>query len=1371
MKIKQHLSLGKRYKAMRLILLLSLTIHFQFLYGYENSGVQHEQIGNNNGLSNSAVTITYEDSKGYIWLGTWDGLNRYDGTEIFVFKPNPLKSGFISNNIIRNIFEDSSKNLWVVTENGINRYNYSDDSFESYLVNYNTQEYKENLYIAKPSIDGNVYCLIKDIGFYRYEEKNNNFDILRSSTSKGIINFFIDKSNTAYFIYKDGTVENYSLNPYKQIRKYYLNQQIPNTNWIIECDSINYVAYPNSVGKISFIPIENSNLIEITLPSKMMFPTTITVSKNKNAIWIGCDNGEIITIKNLTSKDPIIQKINLPEVSELNIKIWDISESSTNLIWIGTDGNGVHKYSFNGKPFHSLIKGDIIKGSLSHNIVRAIIEDKNGNIYIGTRGSGVNIITKNAPTQTINNSNGLSNNAVLSLGIDKYENIWIGTDGEGIDMLDKKSNKIYHFPHDFLNAPNLKFRSVYAICMDTFGNIWIGTSGYGIIQLLIERNSDNRYRVKHVEQFNTSTQNGLLSNIIYAIEEGEPNTLWVGSRGGGLQKFNTLTKKFQSLKINNKEILINNDVLSICYAQNQELWVGTSGGLNQINLSQNPLKVTYYTENTSLANNTIHAIEQDKSGNIWVSTNKGLSKIDKATKVISNFNSSNGLSNFEYTDGASFRSENSGNIYFGGINGIDWFQPDSILISRQFPRLIISDFYINQEKQLSGKKDSPLTKHINETDTLILQHNQNFFSFSLTTLNFQNKTKTEYAYILENFYPEWTKVKDGRNISFTNVPIGKYKFKVRWTNEDEIWNNDERSIFIEIKPAWYQTIIAYIFYYLIILSLTILLFRFYIWREKEKNKLVVQEIKYQKLEEMNQYKLQFFTNIAHEFRTPLTLIMAPAISLLEKFENDTIIAPSLKIIHNNAKKLIALIAELTDFRKVETGNRQLKIQFSNLTETINKIVEVFYPFAEQNKVHIDFVKKINVLGWFDSNVIEKIVTNLISNAIKYTPMGGKVTIEIEQSDKNAIISIIDTGIGIPKEVQKKVFDRFFYQFSELPKLKGAPEGSGVGLALTKSLIDLHRGTIVLNSSLGKGSVFKVTIPIQKELFTEAETIETENFSPLSTDPYLEFVPEINLNKTLKLPLNNIKILIVDDNYQIRELLKDVLNEYNLIEAEDGQDAVSIISAEHIDMVISDIIMPIMDGLELCRYIKQNFDTCHIPVILLTAKGSIEHRIEGIEEGADSYIPKPFDPRHLKARVFQLIESRNKLRQAIANQESIPTNFIVNYDTRDSKFIKSLNQFINKNIDVAELNSESMMQELSVSKTQLYRKVKALTDLTPHGYLKKIRIKTALNLLETTDLSVSEIIDKTGFNNRTYFYRTFKEEYGTSPKEYIKKPGS
>ncbi|MBI9066771.1 MAG: response regulator [Salinivirgaceae bacterium] len=1357
---------------MKLSLLLLFIIIAPLLYAYENTGVQHENIGNNNGLSNSAVTLTYEDSRAYVWFGTWDGLNRYDGSEIVVFKPNPLKEGFISNNIIRDIFEDANNNLWVVTENGINRYNYANDSFEAHLVDFNTKEYKENQYIAKASYDGSIYCLIKEIGFYKYNTENKSFDNLRSSTSKGIINFFIDDNNNAFFISKNGIVEHYLLNPYSLIKEYNLNQTINAENtWLIENNLIHYLAYSPELGIINFLSIENSNVIQINLPSSLMLATTIKASKSSNKYWIGCDNGEIISIEKLTSEKPIIKQIFLEKISELNIKIWDISETNPDLLWIGTDGNGVHKYSFNGKPFHRLTKGDLTKGKLSHNIVRAITETKYGDFFIGTRGAGLNKVKFGKSTQEININNGLSNNAVLSLEIDKYENIWIGTDGEGIDMLDIKNGKIYHFPDDFLNAPNLNFRSVYAICLDTYGNIWIGTSGYGIIQLYIEKNKDNCYTVKHWEQFNTNTQNGLISNIIYAIEEGEPNTLWIGSRRGGLQKFNTLTKKFNALHINDKEILNNNDVLSICYNHNQELWVGTSGGLNHINLSINPLEVTYYTENTNLANNTIHAIEQDKLGNIWVSTNKGLCKIDRETNVISNFNSTDGLGNLEYTDGASFQSMKSGNIYFGGINGIDWFHPDSILISQHFPKLVITDFYINQEKQIAEKKGSPLTKHISEIDTLLLSHNQNFFSFSLTTLNFHNKTKTEYAYILENFYPEWIKVKNGRNISFTNVPPGEYNFRVRWTNEDGIWNKEEHSIFIKIKPAWYQTILAYICYFIVILSLTIVVFRFYIWREKEKNKLVVQEIKYQKLEEINQYKLQFFTNIAHEFRTPLTLIMAPAISLLEKFENNSTIGPALKTIHNNSKKLITLIAELTDFRKIETGNRRLRIQFSNLTQSILKITEVFLPFAEQNNVKLKFNSKISVSGWFDSNVIEKIITNLISNAIKYTPKGGRVTVNIEQSDNNAIISVIDTGIGMSKEVQKKVFDRFFYQSSELPKLKGAPEGSGVGLALTKSLIDLHRGTIVLKSSLGKGSIFKLTIPIHKDLFKEDEIIESENLSPISNDPCLEFIPETSSKKILTLPSNSIKILIVDDNCQIRELLKDVLAEYNILEAEDGQDAVSILCAEHIDIVISDVIMPIMDGLELCRYIKQNFDTCHIPVILLTAKGSVEHRIEGIEEGADSYIPKPFDPRHLRARVYQLIESRNKLRQTIANEGFIPTELIADYDTRDSKFIKSLNQFINKNIDVAELNSESMMQELSVSKTQLYRKVKALTDLTPHGYLKRIRIKSALQLLETTDLSVSEIIDKTGFNNRTYFYRTFKEEFGTSPKEYIKKSNS
>lgn len=1340
------------------------------LFGFMNPGVQHEHIGNKNGLSNSAVTITYEDSRGYIWFGTWDGLNRYDGSEIVVFKPDPSKKGFISNNIIRDIFEDTNNNLWVVTENGINRYNYSDDSFESHLVNCNTKEYKENLYIGETSTDGDIYCLIKDIGFYRYNDKNKSFDILRTSTSKGIVNFFIDNNSSAYFIFKNGMVELYSLKPFNLIKEYNLNHTINSeNNWLIESDSIHYLVYSQELGSVNFLSIENPTTLEVKLPSKFMLPTVIKKAKTKGQFWLGCDNGEIIRIENLTAKKPIATQIILEKISELNIKIWDISETYPDLLWIGTDGNGVHKYSFKGKPFNSLTKGELSQGYLSHNIVRAISEDKYGNIFIGTRGDGLNKISKGRSTQNIDMSNGLSNNAVLSLGTDKYENLWIGTDGEGIDMLDQKSGKIHHFPTDFENAPELNFRSVYAICMDAFGDIWLGTSGYGIIQLSIKKTT-NSYIISHWAQFKSTPQNGLVSNIVYAISEGEPNILWIGSRGGGLQQFNTISKKFQPLQTRGQNILNNNDVLSICYSQYQELWVGTSGGLNHINLSVNPLEITYYSENTGLANNTIHALEQDKSGNIWASTNKGLTKIERNTNAISNFYSTDGLSNFEYTDGASFQSTKTGNIYFGGINGIDWFHPDSIKMSQHFPKLVFTDFYINQEKQIAGKNGSVLSNHIAKTDSILLKHNQNFFTFSFTTLNFHNKTKTKYSYILENFYPEWTHVKSGRNISFTNVPPGQYRLRVRWTNVDGIWNNAEHTVYIEIKPAWYETMVAYISYYLIVFILVLLSFRFYSWRVKEKNNIIIQELKYQKLEEINTYKLQFFTNIAHEFRTPLTLIMAPAISLLEKFSNDSIIGPPLKTIHNNSKRLITLIAELTDFRKIETGNKRLKVQSSDLTLLISRITDTFTSFANQNKVRLELINKDTpALGWFDSNVVEKIVTNLISNAIKYTPKGGKVTITIAPYEKNAIISIIDTGIGIPKEVQKKIFDRFFYQFSELPKLKGAPEGSGVGLALTKSLIELHRGTISLSSTPGKGSTFKVTLPIQLDCFSDEEVLMSQNVPLLANDLDLEIITENipNINHAKSDPCNDINILIVDDNYQIRELLKDVLCEYNVLEAENGQDAISILYNNPIDMVISDIIMPVMDGLELCSRIKESFDTCHIPVILLTAKGSIEHRIEGIEKGADSYIPKPFDPRHIKARISQLIESRKNLRKALVNEGYISNEFIEKHDTRDTKFIKALNKFINKNIDVAELNSESMMEELAVSKTQLYRKVKALTDLTPHGYLKKIRIKTASQLLISTDLSVSEIIDKTGFNNRTYFYRTFKEEFGTSPKEYLK----
>jgi len=541
--------------------------------------------------------------------------------------------------------------------------------------------------------------------------------------------------------------------------------------------------------------------------------------------------------------------------------------------------------------------------------------------------------------------------------------------------------------------------------------------------------------------------------------------------------------------------------------------------------------------------------------------------------------------------------------------------------------------------------------------------------------------------------------------------------------------------------------------------------------------LAMERLEIQKTKEMNHYKFQFFTNIAHEFRTPLTLIMAPAAQLMDLHPNNKEILPYVKSIYNNSTRLLHLIRELIDFRKVETGHLKLCVQNDNLTHFIKTIIEAFTQYALEKEIELELIKpQRDIIGWFDCNVLEKIVLNLISNALKYTPEKGKISVEMVLQQKGAVVKITDNGIGIPAKYQDKVFNRFFQNASLLPKKNRFTESAGVGLSLTKSLIELHKGSIYLESKPNVGSCFTVSIPLLKSCYLNSERqreviMDEGRIKDRAIEELMGLEEVLFVNKNAESPCNENEkhiVLVVDDNKQIRNLIYDILHlDYTVLLAKNGIEALDKINYNNVLVVVSDIIMPEMDGLELCNAIKANINTCHIPVVLLTAKGELEHRIQGIESGADSYIPKPFDPRHLKVRIKKLIEMRIQVRDAFQSSQGVVVKDVAGLYKRDVRFVDSLQQFVANHLDKTELNADMLADQLAMSKTQLYRKIKAVTGFTPHGFIRNFRLKKAASLLIESSFTVSEIIDETGFNNRTYFYRCFKELYGESPTDYRK----
>lgn len=1369
---------------MKPILLLVL---FCFLFmGFIPETWRHKQIGNSSGLSNSAVTSVFMDSRGFVWLGTWDGLNRYDGSNIRVFKPNNLNKGAISNNVIRKILEDKHHHLWIVTENGINCYDAGSEMFKLYLKNENNKFYRENCFHATLGPDLSLWVSKYDYGLVHYEDKRGRFSSPiqvrgQSNLLKRLSGFTFSRSGTLWTINEEGVVIGVRWNGQAWIIKkrydfsntYRVNSE---KSWFINYRNGLWLLMSIKGGGLLALNPETGTTRRIFTKEEKFEVTTLSPCLNGCFIWGGTDSGGLFRLT--LDEKPTIEffQDKLSGISQRKIKIWTVTETYPDLLWVGTDGDGVHKYIMKNNPFVSAFKKVSVETNKNQGVVRAIQEDSFGNLWIGTRGNGLNIYNPEGERVTnYSQKNGLSNNAVLSLGKDSYNNIWIGTDGEGIDMYEFSTKKILHFPKAFINKPKLDFGSVYAICPDSYGNIWIGTSGYGLIEFKVKRKANGGYILTAFRQYknNLYNRNGLQSNVIRCITEDSPGVLWIGTIGGGLYYFDSKRNVVRSFRSSpgNYNSLQNDDVLSLWKANKRELWIGTSGGLDELRLPVlKNASFRHYNEGTGLPNNTIHSILGDSYGFVWSSTNRGLAKLNPQTGEIRSYYDSDGLQSNEYSDGASYKSQISGAFYFGGVNGFDRFDPANIKDSHYFPRLAITSFELINQPKFRAFPQMDMSRK------LTLHYNQNFFQVHFTSLNYHNKQKCQYASMLENFDRGYSKVNE--EVTYTNVPPGKYVLKLRCTNENGIWNPSVYEVNITILPPFWKTTWAYVSYGVLIMLFILLIIRLVLMRAREQNRISMERLAVLKEKELQQYKFQFFTNIAHEFRTPLTLIMAPATQLMDINNEEGKITPYIRSIYSNCNRLLHLINELINFRKVETGHQELKVRKGNFSFLVSTIVNAFAQYAQEKQIRLQFVHEgEDITGWFDNEVIETILLNLVSNALKYTLPGGIVMVSMTQVNSSAKIEVKDNGVGITKEYQERVFDRFFHQNDALHKSNGIFGSTGVGLSLTKSLVELHKGKILLESEQGKGSCFTVIIPIKESSFDFSEkyqemVIDESQIGDKAAEELLgvdvvRFGPENEKSQPFS-PLKK-TILIVDDNVELRNLVHDILHtDYNVLQAQNGREAMNVLKSTGVDLVISDIIMPEMDGLELCRIIKKDISISHIPVILLTARGEVETRIEGLESGADSYIPKPFDPRHLKVRIRKLIESRIEIQRALKDSPMAPIQQISGLNSRDAAFLETLRSYLEAHLDQVDLDADCLADQLAMSKAQLYRKIKAISGFTPHGYIRYYRLNKAVQLLLESSLTVSEIIFETGFNNRTYFYRCFKETYGITPKEYVKK---
>lgn len=1339
-----------------------------------------QQYDNRNGLSNSSINHIFRDANNILWIATWDGLNMYDGTSFHVFnysKENDFKS--IGSNVIQYITEDRSGNIWIAAIGGISRFEKRSGKFYNYFYNHNQRgRISEQEYALAVDTAGNVYCLNQKSGLSYYDTSIDSFRVctLPQQISK-ITKIAFDELNHLWLLNSNGELEAWSLGKRHQFN--YLRTYRERTK-IVNFFQVNHQLFYSTADDQLF-SIDNT-----IAPQKKVLQMKQGISSmifyREHYLLGGAAKG--YEVYDNTFHPSSFLAAESQQMQGIRITSW--TSGSEDILWYGTDGNGIIKIYPKTKSFGTITTSD--NGMPYNRSVRSFCEE-NGNLWVGTKGSGI-IRIKNfwqpstepaISRQYFSAPAELDNNAVYSLKKGNDGLIYIGTDGKGIGIYDVKNKRFNKWNQVKGHNTYPEFGSVYAILQDEDNSLWLGTSGYGLIHLKINKDEAGHLALAFLERFTfNNSDTGPANDIIYALANGAAGQLWIGCRYGGLNLLDKKTRKFKTFKaFTYQGSLSNNDVLSIYKDSRNRIWIGTSYGLNWIENADASRKEPVFqklTTDNGLPNNTIHTIEEDRTGHIWISTNKGLAKVNQEDLKVWYYQQSDGLQSNEFCDGAVWKDEFD-NLFFGGTYGFNHFLPQDIRKTSWQPNLLLSGILMggkitgeNGFLVLGTGNNKPLDFSISRKD--------NFFELDIRAISFLNAEKCEYAYFLEGYDKAWHPAGTTGKIIYSNISPGNYTLQIKWSNGDGIWTNERALLDLEVKQYFWLTTYAFLVYALIV---TVLAYLIHKWRKNKleiKHQLAVEHVMRTKEEEIHQNRLGFFTNIAHELQTPLTLIMGSAERFLDKANSGKEQKEKpyfLSLIHQQASKLTYLVHQLMEFRKVEAGFFKNQYSYLDISELLNNLAEPFIPLSEQKLMQYELNIHSEIAGWMDKDKLEKIIFNLLSNAFKHS---GKNEQIIFSANENKIsneleIGIANSGIQLSAEQIDQLFDKFYV--AKQNSFGTEKFGTGIGLAFTQQLVTLLKGRINASSENG-WIVFKVFLPLtvaempadsnhtisgKPSYLYKAITSYTEPIHPVSTlENNKQAIIENLVDNERK------KILIVEDEPGIRYLLKDILKEeYIVYEAEDGQKALELINKIMPNLVICDVLMPNMNGLELCNKMKNAPATCQIPFILLSARSSEDHHMEGYEVGADAYIAKPFHTTYLKLRIRKLLEYRQKLHDLFKDDKA--TDLLTESDMTDADkdFLAKLVKIIEERLDEPELNAAFIEKEFSMSKMQLYRKLKTMTGMTPGGFIKHIRLKNAAHLLVTTHLSVSEIFYRTGFNNQSYFFREFKKRYNCAPNEY------
>jgi signal transduction histidine kinase/ligand-binding sensor domain-containing protein/CheY-like chemotaxis protein/AraC-like DNA-binding protein len=1373
-------------------LLATCILHAQY------SNLKFENFDTSKGLSSSTCVNILQDHEGFLWFGTIDGLNKYDGYDFEVYRNILDDPTSISNNRITVITEDNLGRLWIGTSNGLNVFDKNSEKF-----------HKVDLYQKK----SNGLNFREEISGLLYQKKNNTLWV---ATKNGVTKLLLD--NTQGGAYQNMKFGHYSSNPNDATAldsndvTGAIEDKTGNVWLVTKANHLH--RYNPKTNKFIRFPIDFKGSQYLN-----HLPKQILIDKDGD-FWIGNDISSLFLFN--------VDKGTFKDVSPLNksVPIFDLYQDKKGVIWASTDGDGIFLLDKNKGMLQHLVHNPFNPFSLSNNQPSKVLEDKKGIYWITTYNTGLNKLAISKTSfghyfYKSESNEGLSAKIAQSVLEDRKKRIWIGTDGGGLNLFDEKKGTFRHYKARQGDSNSLSSDKIVNIIEGDNDVLWVCTWDAGLNKFYTETGRVKSY------QYDRNNPFSIGQNTVWCAKKDFSGNLWLGTSAAGLNLFDPVSEKFYQYKNipGDSKSLISNFVFSLFIDSKDRMFIGTSQGLcvtnlksikgqfpSKINFTEVKIKniqgnrINYITEDykgniwvgtdmglyeldavldlknsyssvNGLPNNLVVGIAEDNNHNLWITTKGGLSYFNPKTAIFKNFNTHDGLQGTEFQS-KSIDKTLDGRIIVGGINGFNIFNPNDISLRSNVVNPVVTEIRLFNKKVNPGERFNGrvlLKEAVTRIKEIELRHDQGYISFGFVALNYQNPERVKYAYKLSGLDEDFINAGTSRIANYSNLEPGDYTFEVM-ASIDGQWNQARKAVVrLTVESPPWKTWWAYCLYILVFGSLLYFSVNYYTRKVREE-----------KEQELDQMKLNFFINVSHEFRTPLTLILNPVDKILSSFNDPEEVKKSALIIQRSSRRLLHLVNQLLDLRKMDLGKTPLEIKRINVVKFSKDVFLIFEDLAKAKGIRFVFDSSQKELyGMFDPDKIEKILSNLLSNAIKFTDNGGTITLSISELNQEKInsvfwffkrsrmhrvldIRVIDTGIGLKKEEMDKVFERFFHPDS-------SKTGTGIGLNFIKSLVELHKGEILVQSEYQVGTTFTVRLP------ADLKSSKRESVGSHLTGSY-----EIDRNSLTsaeyEIAISNEDedvgsqdfekgsrpvVLIVEDNKELRSHLKNELsNQFQVKEAANGLIGLEKVKKYFPDIIISDVMMPEMDGFELCRQVKNEIETSHIPVILLTARSLEEDRIEGYDTGADEYLSKPFNINVLKSRIWNLLEARKRAKERFASIGNILPSSEIATNSIDELFLDKTTKIVLGNISDPDFALEDIIRELGIGRSQFYRKISSITGQNPSNFIRTIRLKYASELLLSKQYSVKELTHLCGFNSSAYFTKTFKELFGLTPTQFV-----